>query len=149
MHNVQRGVSISCQIEQVQFGAWGQLFVLCPQSVDVLAGVITVPQLAVGKQHYLIVGVTRNLGESPATVVFWADKYNSPYIKTKPIHLTQQVIAEVADGTHFSIDVIPNFELERELMGFGEGLKVLSPAKLVRRIKRKVQLMYQLYNANE
>jgi hypothetical protein len=30
-------------------------------------------------------------------------------------------------------------------MGFGEGLEVLSPNNLVRRIKKKVQLMQDLY----
>lgn len=92
-----------------------------------------------------IIGVTRNIGESPVTIVFWANNHHAPYIKTKPIHSSQQIIEEVKDGTHFSINVVPNFELERELMGFGEGLKVLSPARLVRRITKKVQLMYELY----
>lgn len=94
-------------------------------------------------QH--IVGVTRNLAEQPARVVFWASHFHAPYIKTKPIHHSQKVIEELNTGTHFSIEVIPNFELERELLGFGEGLKIISPLHLARRIKKRVQLMQHLY----
>ncbi len=92
-----------------------------------------------------ILGVTRNVAEKPTTIVFWASSLHAPYIKTKPIHASQKVLEEVKGGTHFSIDVIPNFELERELMGFGEGIKVLSPNTIIRQIKRKVRLMHALY----
>lgn len=92
-----------------------------------------------------IIGVTRNAADSPSHIVFWASQLHAPYIKTKPIHASQQIVEEVKGGTHFSIDVIPNFELEKELISFGEGLKVLSPNDLVRIIKRKVKLMSELY----
>ncbi|NML23954.1 WYL domain-containing protein [Pseudoflavitalea sp. G-6-1-2] len=92
-----------------------------------------------------IVGVTRNAGALPVVIEFWVDAYNAPYVKTKPIHASQQVLGDVKGGTNFSIEVIPNFELERELMGFGEGLKVLSPNNLVRRIRKKVNDMHALY----
>jgi predicted DNA-binding transcriptional regulator YafY len=93
-----------------------------------------------------IVGVTRNAGDSPTLVVFWANHIHAPYIKTKPIHPSQKIVEEVKGGTHFSIEVVPNFELERELIGFGEGLKVLSPSGLVRTIRKKISLMYELYH---
>lgn len=92
-----------------------------------------------------IVGVTRNVGDAPVDVLFRADLYQAPYIQTKPIHPSQQIVEKLKDGVIFRITVIPNFELERELMGFGEGLKVLAPANLQRRIRRKVKLMYETY----
>jgi predicted DNA-binding transcriptional regulator YafY len=95
-----------------------------------------------------IVGVTRNTGENPIKIIFWASSIHAPYIKTKPVHPSQQIVEEVNDGTHFSIEVIPNFELERELIGFGEGLKVLSPNNIVRQLKRKSRLMYELYHTS-
>jgi len=96
-----------------------------------------------------IVGVTRNIGETPTHIVFLANHYHAPYIKTKPIHSSQQIVEERKDGIVFSIDVIPNFELERELIGFGDGLKILSPSGFMRRIRRKVKLMYAAYFENE
>jgi predicted DNA-binding transcriptional regulator YafY len=93
-----------------------------------------------------IIGVTRNFAEKPTSILFWASRLHAPYIKTKPIHPSQKIVEELKDGTHFSIDVIPNFELERELIGFGEGLKILSPNNIVRQIRRKARLMLELYN---
>ena len=56
-----------------------------------------------------------------------------------------KIIEERKDGSIFSIDVVPNFELDRELIGFGEGLKILSPNNYMRRIRRKVKLMHAIY----
>lgn len=92
-----------------------------------------------------IIGVTRNAAESPTTITFWASAVHAPYIKTKPIHASQKIVEEVKGGTHFSIQVIPNFELERELIGFGEGIKILSPNNIIRQMKRKIRLMNELY----
>jgi predicted DNA-binding transcriptional regulator YafY len=96
-----------------------------------------------------IIGVTRNVAEKPTTILFWASSYHAPYIKTKPIHASQKMVEEVKGGTHFSIEVIPNFELERELFGFGEGIKILSPNNIVRLMKRKIRLMKELYEAGQ
>ena len=95
-----------------------------------------------------IVGVTRNVADKPTHIIFWANHVQAPYIKTKPIHASQQIVETRKDGVLFSIDVIPNFELERELIGFGEGLKIISPNDLLRRIKRKVNLMQELYSGS-
>jgi predicted DNA-binding transcriptional regulator YafY len=89
-----------------------------------------------------IVGVTRNAGDAPIAVHFFADRYQASYIRTKPLHSSQQVIANRDGGTEFSITVIPNFELEREFLGFGEGVRVLSPGGFARRIQRRIKLMY-------
>lgn len=92
-----------------------------------------------------LIGVTRSENDLPVTVTFKADSNQAPYIKTKPIHSSQTILEEAKGFSTFSIQVIPNFELERELIGFGEGLQILSPKTLVRRMKRKVRLMHEIY----
>ncbi len=84
--------------------------------------------------------------DRPTHIEFLANHIQAPYIKTKPIHASQQIIEYRKDGIIFSIDLIPNFELERELIGFGEGLKILSPNSFLRRIRRKVRLMHGIYH---
>jgi predicted DNA-binding transcriptional regulator YafY len=93
-----------------------------------------------------IIGVTRNYADTPTLITFFANHIQAPYIKTKPLHSSQKMVEQTKVGIVFSIDVIPNFELERELLGFGEGLKVLSPNSLVRIMKRKAKLLNALYN---
>jgi hypothetical protein len=43
-------------------------------------------------------------------VVFWIDNDNAPYVITKPLHHTQTLLSEEADGKIFSIKVILNIE---------------------------------------
>jgi predicted DNA-binding transcriptional regulator YafY len=42
-----------------------------------------------------------------------------------------------------------NFELEREIMGFGECMKVLSPQKLKLRIHDRLRKSADLYKSEE
>lgn len=82
-----------------------------------------------------VIGVTKSPGQRDCEVVFWIDNANAPYIITKPMHHTQKLLAEEDEGKVFSIKVILNFELERELLGFGSKVKVLRPRILVKQMK--------------
>jgi predicted DNA-binding transcriptional regulator YafY len=84
------------------------------------------------------IGVTKSPGQRDVEVVFWIDNDNAPYIITKPLHHTQKLLSEEADGKIFSIRVILNFELERELLGFGPKIKVLGPRLLRKNIKEQL-----------
>lgn len=88
-----------------------------------------------------VIGVTVSHRNRPMNVVFWIDKENAPYVKTKPFHHTQEIGEENNDGTIFKICVQINFELERVILGFGESIKILQPTKLKNRI------LYKLYKA--
>jgi predicted DNA-binding transcriptional regulator YafY len=58
---------------------------------------------------------------------------------TKPIHTSQQLIREDAAGIEISIRVVLNKELEREILAFGENMKVLSPATLAERMRKRFE----------
>lgn len=81
-----------------------------------------------------LIGVTKSPEQKESQVVFWIDNENAPYVITKPLHHTQQILREEPDGKIFSIRVVLNFELERELLGFGSKIKVLGPRILRKRI---------------
>jgi predicted DNA-binding transcriptional regulator YafY len=70
----------------------------------------------------------------PVNVHLLFDNQNAPYVLTKPLHHSQKVIAENENGVEISIKVKLNFELEREILGFGDGVKVLAPEGLKKRI---------------
>ena len=117
------------------------------QNIDLLNGELFREHKTFDPYTYFndIVGVTRNTADTPTHIEFLANHVQAPYIKTKPIHASQKIVEERKEGAIFSIDVVPNFELERELIGFGEGLKVISPISFMRRIRRKVRLMNEIY----
>ncbi|WP_462251172.1 phytanoyl-CoA dioxygenase family protein [Ekhidna sp.] len=93
-----------------------------------------------------VVGVSVNEGEDPIEVVLAIDHSNAPYVLTKPIHHSQKLVEKNDQGIVVSIQVQPNFELEREILGFGESIKVISPSRLRSRIKEKLTHAIDLYN---
>jgi len=84
-----------------------------------------------------IVGVTVSETMAPRNVVFFVDSSNAPYVKTKPLHKSQEIISEMEQGTVFKICVQINYELERLLLGFGDCLIVHKPRKLRLRMQEK------------
>jgi predicted DNA-binding transcriptional regulator YafY len=91
------------------------------------------------------IGVSKNLGMRPLLIVMKIDKQNAPYILTKPLHPSQKILKEEAQGTTFSISVTWNFELEREILGFGEAIVILSPARLRNKINFRIRKMGERY----
>jgi len=86
-----------------------------------------------------VIGVSKMPNQKPQIIVLKIVKEHAPYIITKPIHASQKVLKEEQDGTIFSIEVIWNFELEREILGFGDLMKVLSPKRLSGKIQSRLK----------
>ncbi|MEO7216294.1 WYL domain-containing protein [Mucilaginibacter sp.] len=95
-----------------------------------------------------VLGVTKSPGQRDGEVIFWIDDANAPYVITKPLHHTQKLLKEHDGGKIFSIRVIMNFELERELLGFGAKLRVLGPRILVKQIKAQLSRALDRYQAD-
>ena len=96
-----------------------------------------------------VIGVTVSETMKPKNVVFFVDSSNAPYVKTKPLHQSQQILEESENGCLFQIHVQLNYELERLLLGFGESLTVHKPRRLRVRIQEKLKLAAKKYNAFE
>jgi len=92
-----------------------------------------------------VVGVTVTAAKT-TKVVYKVSRNNAPYVLTKPFHASQEVLEKHEDGSiTFSIKVIPNFELERLLLGFGESLEVIRPLRLRKRMKDKFEIALKKY----
>lgn len=96
-----------------------------------------------------IVGVTKS--DTPIQIVrFWASADEAPYIQTKPIHKSQELVQQNEDGSAvFQVRVIVNNELIRDLMGYAEGVCVLSHRSLVRIMQKKYVLGLNRYKKIE
>jgi len=92
-----------------------------------------------------VVGVTVNQNGQAEKVLLRADHETAPYIVTKPIHHSQQVVETSDSGVTISLHVQLNFELEREILGFGDHVKVIAPERLKRRIKDTLEYALDLY----
>jgi predicted DNA-binding transcriptional regulator YafY len=85
-----------------------------------------------------LLGVTKSHKDRGCKVVLHFDSYNAPYVLTKPLHHSQQLLKQDHTGITIRIDVVLNFELEKEILGFGECVKVLAPRNLKNRIKDRL-----------
>lgn len=86
-----------------------------------------------------VIGVTVSKNQPAKKVIFKVDKNNAPYIQTKPFHHSQTLVNQEDGFSTFEIMVQINPELERLILGFGEGIEVISPEKLRQKIQRKLK----------
>jgi len=74
------------------------------------------------------------------------DALNAPYVRTKPIHPSQKVEEELEDRSIIiSLYVHHNYEIERLILGFAEGMEVISPADVRRKIRGKLKKALSSY----
>ncbi len=91
------------------------------------------------------IGVTRRLNDKPEHIVFRVNSRHAPYVISKPIHESQEVLEQDERGAILSVQVIHNFELEKELLSFGDGITVLSPRRLRKSIEKRLRLGLEHY----
>jgi predicted DNA-binding transcriptional regulator YafY len=93
---------------------------------------------------YDLVGVTRPEGVELQEIVLQFSPKIAPYVITKPIHPSQRHKNEPT-GLEVRIKVIPNFELERLILSYGEQVKVVSPQDFKERISQLLNSAARLY----
>ncbi|MFL9845508.1 helix-turn-helix transcriptional regulator [Flavobacterium rhizosphaerae] len=100
-----------------------------------------------GDEYYKnTVGVTVLGQEHLQEIHLKIDKSNAPYVITKPLHHTQEIIEQLRDGKIVvRLYVHLNYELERLILGFGECIEVIKPRSLRRNIRKKLENAVKLY----
>ncbi|WP_010136433.1 helix-turn-helix transcriptional regulator [Ochrovirga pacifica] len=93
-----------------------------------------------------VIGVTRGgLNDELVRIKLKASKELAPYILTQPMHGSQKNGTMNAEGLTFTLDVIPNYELEQQILSYGEGIIVLEPQSFVDKIKTRIQASLNNY----
>ncbi len=92
-----------------------------------------------------VIGVTVNR-ERPSVVELWVNKYQAPYVITKPLHHSQRTVKINEDESVVITFVVKlNYELERIILGFGEAIEVLKPERLRNYIRRRLEKASSAY----
>ncbi|NQZ36603.1 MAG: WYL domain-containing protein [Crocinitomicaceae bacterium] len=92
------------------------------------------------------IGVTVMGEEHVQKVVLKVKHPHSPYILTKPLHHSQRLLKKLGNGAILiELRVHHNFELERIILGFGEGIHVIEPPLLKQSILSRLQNGLDLY----
>jgi len=91
------------------------------------------------------IGITWNISDVEE-VVFSVIKPNDNYVKTLPLHHSQEIIEETDTHTVFRIYVRVNYELIQKLMTHSYKLTVLKPKSLARDICAHFEKALKNYN---
>lgn len=93
-----------------------------------------------------VIGVTVPAHGVVENIELWVSNSLYPYIASKPIHHSQELVKEDEDGKVISLQLIPNYELEQLVLSYGSGIKVLSPEPLREKIKEKLKKSLENYD---
>ncbi len=101
-------------------------------------------------EHFFddVIGVSKNIRNTPRKIRFWASCEQSRYIMTKPVHPSQIVLKKNEDDGSciFQIEVVINFEMYSVFMSYGPGIKIIYPHSAVSYMRDKLKEAAGLYD---
>jgi predicted DNA-binding transcriptional regulator YafY len=84
------------------------------------------------------IGITKLEGEPVDVEIAILDKEQMEYIKTNPLHETQKPFKQIGDQFMTTIKVVPNYELEKLILSFGDRIMVNKPEDLREKIIKRL-----------
>ena len=101
--------------------------------------------------HYFddIVGVTHPDNGVVEQIIVEGDSWAEYYLRTLPIHPLQQLESLGEKGCRVTLSLMVNRELEREILSYGEHLKVIAPEHLRERMRQLLAMLQEEYLEKE
>lgn len=91
-------------------------------------------------------GIITPLNEPPQQVELSFTAEQGKYIKSLPLHPSQQILIDNEEEVRVQLQIHITFDFEMELLSYGNQVKVLKPLSLVKRIKDSYNNALALYN---
>ena len=108
-------------------------------------------ETAIDFNHYFddIVGVTHPDNGVVEQIIIEGDSWAEYYLRTLPIHPLQQLESLGEKGCRVTLSLMVNRELEREILSYGEHLKVIAPEHLRERMRQLLAMLQEEYLEKE
>jgi len=90
-------------------------------------------------------GIISPNDEVPQDVILSFTPFQGKYIKTLPLHHTQQITIDNEDEVRIKLKLCLTHDLLMELLSFGEEMKVIAPVQLVNQVKQAHEKAYKRY----
>lgn len=106
-----------------------------------------IPNTTIDWQDYFsdMIGVSKPIDGKLEEIVLHFNQLTGKYMENKPIHETQKHKWLNEETLEVKIKVIPNYELERLILSYGDSVKVISPIELQNTIKKRLKAGFHLY----
>lgn len=90
-------------------------------------------------------GIISASEKEPQEIILSFDPLQGKYIKSLPLHETQQVLIDNNDEVQIKLKLCVTLDLVMELLSFGDNMKVLKPKSLAMEIKEIHQKAFKQY----
>jgi len=99
----------------------------------------------VSKHYQYSFGIISPNGKKPEEVVLSLEPLQGKYIKSLPLHESQEILVENEEEFRIQLNLIITHDFFMELLSFGDRLRVLKPESLIQEIKQTAQNLLDLY----
>ena len=90
-------------------------------------------------------GIINGTGEEPQKVELSFTPREGRYVKSLPLHHSQQLLRKDEAETVFSYHLIPTYDFKMEILSYGDQVKVLEPASLREQIIEQLEAALGAY----
>ncbi|MCB0502240.1 MAG: WYL domain-containing protein [Bacteroidetes bacterium] len=98
-------------------------------------------------QHYKYsFGIISPNGNKPEEIELSFDPFQGKYIKTLPLHESQQILIDNEDELRIRLTLYITHDFLMELLSYGENLRVIKPQRLIDDLKSIFNNVLRLYN---
>lgn len=93
-------------------------------------------------------GVT-GIGEKPEEIKICIDAMQANYLRTLPLHTSQEEIERNDDYSIFRYYMVPSYEFLQELRKYGSDVEVISPESVRAEFRADTESLYRIYKQME
>jgi hypothetical protein len=103
------------------------------------------PNYSIEQSYRYCFGIESPNGKEPQDIILSFDPYQGNYIKTLPLHHTQEILVDNDDELKIKLKLCLTHDFLMELLSFGDNLIVIEPKTLVMQIKEAHKNAYKQY----
>lgn len=96
-------------------------------------------------RHSTLISSGYFTGGKPEKVVLKASENQQNFLRSLPLHHSQQEIESGEDYAVFEYYIVPTYDFEQELLSFANTIEVLKPQWLREEMKNKIKMMLEKY----
>lgn len=102
-------------------------------------------EFSIKKHFQYCFGIISPNGQVPEEVILSFDPVQGKYIKTLPLHESQQVLIDNDDELRIQLTLIVTHDFFMELLSQGEGVRVIQPLSLIESLKATLSKVLRQY----
>lgn len=100
----------------------------------------------VAKEYSDLFGIISKNDHSLEEVVLSFDAHQGQYIKSLPLHHSQEILIDDQNEFRIKLTLYPTYDFEREVLSHGNRVKIIAPESFKSHLKREVEAMLENFS---